>query len=259
MTEEESLPFDAHIERLPAWGVAMAALTTVIGFAAAAHLLSPPWTILPFLASTIARRVGGSAVRVEIDGDGLWVDEKLLAAKSEILDAWADPDDTDNRVAVTLDGGRVIVFLLPNKEQAARFARALPRPHVVAGVLPRAVDLLMPLRIVAIMTSSISNTHSPVGLFLLVFVAISGWGMFIGRQIDVGPDGVTLRSLFGATKLAFSEVDEESLSARRVRSAFFGTSAWTRHAHARAMKKIAEMKRGAAPKKDAAPREDESS
>src|SRR5690606_29453284 len=127
--------------------------------------------------------------------------------------------------------------------------------HVVAGFRPRAIDGLFPLRFLAVVVSVVANglrdapkdtplvAFLPVSVLLLVLVAVSAYGFLAARQIDAGPEGLTLRSFAGERHLAWPEVTEELLARiprRAVRGPLLTTSPWTKHAHERV---IAHAKR----------------
>jgi hypothetical protein len=232
----------------------MAALTIVTAVLTALKILPTPALILPFIASTTARRFGLSPIDASIDAEGLWLGDMLVAPRADIIDAWADPDDTDRRVAVAVKPDELIVVHLPNLEQAKRFASELrPRSpanaHVVAGVRPGAVDTLFPIRLFAVIASFVANAglESPAVLLLFVFFGIGAYGFVVATQIDAGPDGLTLRTFARSRHLPWAEVTDEildKLPARYVRSPLLTTSPWTKHAHARVMERAkSEMKK----------------
>lgn len=229
------------------WGVALSALTIAVAICTALGLVTSFLLVIPFIASTTARRFGVVPMDASIDRDGLWLGDTLVAPRADILDVWAANDQTDHRVSVAVKPDELLVLLLPNAEQARRFARELaPRKKttdfaaaVVAGYRPRALDALYPLRLFFVIGSFIANSgwKNPAAFLLFVFFALGAYGLVVATQIQSGPDGLTLRKLFGGTRhVPWSDVTAQmldALPARIVRSPLLTTSAWTKAAHAR--------------------------
>lgn len=224
----------------------MAAVTIAAALASAAHLIASPLVIPPFLASTVSRRFAVVQADASIDAEGLWLGDTLVAARADILDVWADREDTEHRVSVAVKPDLLYVMHLPNAGQACRFAEALApaspdddHGRRVAGIRPHLIDALMPLRLLALAISFLGNTGRPQAPAVLVLLALFLWaayGFVVAKQIDAGPDGLTLRTFAGARTIPWSGVTDEALDAlpkRAVRSALLSTSPWTNRAHAR--------------------------
>jgi hypothetical protein len=251
------------VERLPSWGIVMAALTVAVAALAALGAVPTPLLIVPFVGTTLARRFAVTAIRAEINDDGLWLGEALAASRAEITDVWFDADDRELRVTVASKPDRLLVIHLPNAQQARRFVRVLlpePHEHRVAGVRPRLLHLLVPLRFLAVAIAFWVTSGSPVAALLALLFAVGAHGYVIGTQIDAGEGALELRTLRGTTRIAYAdiasiEIDAGSirlrsertvaLPARVVREPLAGTSAFTRRAHARALAHLAERVRAA--------------
>lgn len=232
----------------------MSAITILIAVLAAVRVVSIPLLIIPFILSSIARRFAVVPADATIDADGLWLGDRLAAARADITDAWFDPDDRELRVIVAAKPDRLVVVHLPNAEQARRFADALApaseNAHRVAGVRPGGLSALIPLRLFAVVVAFVVTSQSPSALLLALFFALGAYGFAIGTQVDAGPDTLELRSVRGITRIAYPDiatVDVEdgrieleggrtvSIPARVVRDPLLGTQDWTRRAHARAL------------------------
>ena len=223
------------------WGVVMSALAIVIAIAVALDKVTSLLLVIPFGASTAARRFSVTPVAASIDADGLWFGDTLVAPRADIVDAWADPDDTDHRVSVALKSDELFIIHLVNAEQAKRFANELTaakNTHAVAGVRPRAIDAVYPLRLLAItgMLLATAGWKNPPAALLVIFFALGAYGFVVATQIRSGPEGLTLRKFTGERIIPWSEVTEDllaTLPARVVRNPLLATSAWTKKAHAR--------------------------
>lgn len=233
----------------------MAGLTIAAAVGVAVQVVPSLLLPIPFIASTAARRFGLSPVDATVDHEGLWLGDTLVAPRADILDVWADPDDTDRRVSVAVKPDELLVLHFVNAGQARRFADAL-RPseetHVFAGIRPRFVDALFALRLFAVVASIIVNVgwKSPVAGVLLILFGVGAYGFFVAKQIEVGPTGLTLRSFIGAKTVEWKDVTDSMLDrihARVVRGPLLTTSPWTKHAHARAIaaaRRSTKQKRG---------------
>lgn len=222
------------------WGVVMSALSIVIAIAVGLDKVTSLLLVIPFGASTAARRFSVTPMAASIDAEGLWLGDTLVAPRAEIVDAWADPDDTDHRVSVALKSDELFIIHLVNAEQAKRFAKELApsKDYAVAGVRPRPIDAVYPLRLLAItgMLLATAGWKNPPAALLLVFFALGAYGVAVATQIRSGPDGLTLRQLTGERHIPWSEVTEDLLAklpARVVRNPLLATSPWTKKAHAR--------------------------
>jgi hypothetical protein len=223
------------------WGVAMSALTILVAVAVALGKISSFYLTIPFIASTTARRFGVTPMDASIDADGLWLGDTLAAPRADIVDAWADPDDTDHRVSIAVKADELLVLHLPNAEQAKRFAKELaPKAaeRVVVGHRPRAIDAVYPLRLLAVtgMLLATAGWKNPPAVLLLILFALGAYGFVVATQIESGPDGLTLRQFARERHIPWSDVTEDLLAklpARVVRSVLLSTSPWTKHAHAR--------------------------
>lgn len=241
MADDDELPFDVHVERFPTWGVAMSALSIVIAIAVGLDKVTSLLLVIPFGASTAARRFSVIPMEASIDADGLWFGETLVAPRADIVDAWADPDDTDHRVSIALTSDELFVVHLVNAEQARRFANELApanADHAVAGVRPRAIDAVYPLRLLAItgMLLATAGWKNPPAALLILFFALGAYGFVVATQIRSGPDGLTLRRFARERQIPWSDVTGDlldELPARVVRSPLLATSSWTKKAHAR--------------------------
>lgn len=232
----------------------MSAVTIVVAVLAAARVVPTPILIIPFIVSSIARRFAIVPADATIDADGLWLDEKLVAPRADVTDAWFDTDDRELRVTVAVKPDRLVVVHLPNEEQARRFAGALApgaeRAHRVAGVRPGGVASLIPVRLFAVVVAFVVTSQSPTALLLGVFFAIGAYGFAIGTQIDAGPDALELRSVRGVTRIPYADVTSidvddgrieleggrtVAVPPRVVRDPLLASVPWTRRAHARAL------------------------
>lgn len=247
------MPFEAHVERLPTWGVAMAALTIVVAVLAAVRVVATPLLIIPFIASSMARRFAVVPTDATIDAEGLWLGEKLAIARGDVTDAWFDREDRELRVTVAAKPDRLLVVHLPNEEQARRFAEALAPvgdAHRVAGVRPGGLAALIPLRLLSVVVAFVVTSQSPAALLLAVFFALGAYGFAVGTQVDAGPDALELRSIRGVTRIPYGDIaaidvddgriELESgravvVAPRHVRDPLLASVDWTRRAHARAL------------------------
>lgn len=223
------------------WGVVMSALSIVIAIAVGLDKVTSLLLVVPFGASTAARRFSVIPMHATIDAEGLWLGDTLVAPRADIVDAWADPDDTDHRVSVALKSDELFILHLVNAEQAKRFAQELSPPshaHAVAGIRPRPIDALYPVRLLAItgMLLATAGWKNPPAALLLLFFALGMYGFFVATQVRSGPDGLTLRKFSGERHIPWSEVTEDllaTLPARVIRNPLLATSPWTKKAHAR--------------------------
>jgi hypothetical protein len=219
----------------------MSALTIVVAIAIALDKVSGLLLSIPFIASTVARRFAVTPADASIDADGLWLGESLAVARKDILDAWADSDDTDHRVSVAFEPDGLLVVHLPNAEQAKRFARELaPRKtdRVVAGYRPRAFDALYAARLLAVIAAFIATAgwKNPAAALMLIWFAVGAYGFVVAAQIHSGPDGITIKRFARERHIPWSDVTADLLDAipaRVVRSPLLATSPWTKNAHAR--------------------------
>lgn len=232
----------------------MAAITVLFAGLAVVGLVPMPLVVLPFVLSSVARRLSLVASEATIDGEGLWLGETLAAKRTDVLDAWFDPEDDEHRVTVAAAPDRMFVLHMANEEQGRRFARALaPRgaaAHRVAGVRPGIEPALLPIRLLAVVVASLVTTSSPAALLLLGFVGLGAFGLVVGRQLDAGPDALAIRSLFGTRRIAYADLARVDLDEgvvelaaggriavppRVVRDPLLAAAPWTRRAHARAL------------------------
>ncbi len=192
---DESLPFDVEVERLPPWAQAASALVVVSGALIAARVL-PMFSLLPFLvASSAGRRFASAATHAEVSADGLELGGREIP-RGAIVDVWID--DQEPR-AVVAYGEEITLAVLhfENALQARRFRDALgaTTTHVV-GHRPRPIDLLGPLRFVAIAVAFLA-TGSVYGLLVLVFFALGAWTLLQAKQVVLYDDRVEVRTLLG--------------------------------------------------------------
>jgi len=226
----EELPFDVEVERRPVWANAAAALVVVTG-AIAALRLAPAVLMLPFLVvSSIGRRFGSTPQHVVVLDDGaLDVGGKVIA-RDDIRDVWLDEDPLEPRVVVAHGGELALLALwFENREQARRFARGLKcHRELVAGHRPPRMDLLAPLRFVAV-TLVLLASHAWYGAFVLVFFAIELRAFLTARQLVVREDTFELRSVFDLESFSVAsvvkvDVDEGVIVLRGERELRFASS-----------------------------------
>ena len=228
---------------MPTWGLGMAALTIALAALAALRIVPPPVLIVPLLASSISRRFSVTPVHATIDADGLWLGERLAAARSEVLDVWFDAEDRELRITVASKPDRWLVLHVPNSEQARRFVTALlpaDHGHRVAGVRPRAIDLLSPLRFVAVAIAWAATARLPGAIVIVLFFAWSAYAFVRGVQIDAGPDALELRTFRGIERIPYADLGRDgarldTLSERAVRDPLLSSQSWTRRAYERVL------------------------
>jgi len=210
-SEEETLPFDVEVERLPAWVHVSSALVIVVGVLVAARLV-PMLAFLPFLvASSVGRRFTSIATHIEVDEHGLDLGGREIP-RSEIVDVWLDDDRSEARATVAF-GDRVELAILhfENREQAKRFVDALQpkggdeRHSPVAGHVPRPIDWLSSLRFVAI-AAAFFGTGSPLGAVVLAIFAFGAWRIVRARQLVVRADRLEIRSALGVSARPCSDI-----------------------------------------------------
>ena len=169
----------------------------VTSLLAAARVL-PMVASLPFLVvSALGSRFGSSALNVVVDEEdgALELEGKPVAAR----DVWLEDDGVEPRVVVAHGEDRALAALwFENREQAKRFAGAFPeRTEIVAGYRPRTIDLLPPLRFIAIAIAFFAN-GSWHGALALIFVPLTMRSFFAARQLVVHGDTFELRAAFDA-------------------------------------------------------------
>lgn len=223
---------------------------------AAAARLVPMAAVLPFLiASSLGHRFGSSAIHAVVhEADG----RLSLGGKSidDVRDVWLSDDDAESRVVVAYGEERALAVLwFENREQAKRFARAFPeRKEVVAGYRPRRLDLLSPLRFVAI-AGAFFATGSWYGALALVFVPLAVRSFFTAKQLVVQGETFELRTAFDAETFRRDgvvrvDVDEGVIVMKGERELSFATPssrdvhlmapAWTDASRRRALKRLAQ-------------------
>jgi hypothetical protein len=263
--DDEALPFDVEIERLPTWAHAASGGVIAVGVLVAAGLI-PMLAFLPVLvASSVGRRFASSAIHVEVDRDGLALGEREVA-RSEILDVWLDDDETEPRVIVAIGAAHdgtapdveLTVLHFQNREQARRFASAFGKSvAVVAGHKPRWVDALSSLRFVAI-AAAFFGTRSWYGVLALALFFASGYAFVRAKQIVARADAFDVRTAFGTRTHAYADVEavdveagviglpkgaELRLSRGAVRDTTLASPAWLDRARRRALLQIGKLGR----------------
>lgn len=255
----EALPFDVEIERRPPWVDVASGLVVVSALLAAAKLV-PMAAVLPFLiASSVGSRFGSSATHVVVDEDGaLVLDGKRIP---DVRDVWLEDDGVEPRVVAAYGEARELAVLwFENREQARRFAGAFPeRQEVVAGYRPRKIDLLSPLRFVAIAVAFFAMGSWYGGLALL-FVPLSLRNLLAAKQLVIQGDRFELRTALDAESfprdgVVTVDVDEGRIVMKGERELRFATPnardrhltapLWTDASRRRALKVL--QRRGVAP------------
>ena len=163
----------------------------------AAAKLYPLAVALPFLiASSLGNRFGSSAREVVVENGELRLGGKPIA---DIRDVWLEDDTDEPRVVVAYGESRTLAVLwFENRVQAKRFANEFPeRKEIVAGYRARKVDLLSPLRFVAIAAAFLTHGSWYGGLALL-FVPIGLRGFLAAKQLVVHGETFELRTSFDA-------------------------------------------------------------
>ena len=257
--DDEVLPFDVELERLPAWVHVASALVIVVGILVATKLVHM-LVFLPFLvASSIGRRFATSPKHLEVDASALDLGGREIP-RSEIVDVWVDDDASDARATVAF-GERIELAVLHfvNHEQARRFGDALAPAETspVAGHLPRPVDWLSSLRFVAI-AAAFFGTGSPLGALVLVFFALGAWNILRARQLVARADRLEIRTVLGVRAHAYSEIErvevEEGLvhlkdgaeihvPTSALRDTTIGTGPWLERARTRVLARVAAAAR----------------
>lgn len=175
--------------------------------------LVPAIALLPFLiASSVGRRFGSTAKHVVVTEDGALDLGGKLVARDDIRDVWLDEDPLEPRVVLALGGDFSPVALwFENREQARRFARALPAGReIVAGYRPSKMDLFSPFRFVAV-TLVLLAGHAYYGTAVMVFFALELRTFLLARQLVVREDTFELRSAFDTESFARSSVTKVDL------------------------------------------------
>lgn len=213
--DDDGLPFDVELERLPVWTHITSALVVVTGVLIAFRL-APMVALLPFLvASSLGRRFASSARHVVVDGNGIDLGGRTIA-RADLVDVWVDDDATEPRA--TLAFGKDIELALlhfVNREQARRFGGAFTNGGLRAAVVghkPVPVDMLASLRFVAI-AAGFFGTGSWYGLFVLVFFALGAWNVVRAKQLVARSDGFEVRTLLGTESHTYAEVASVDLDA----------------------------------------------
>jgi hypothetical protein len=159
--------------------------------------LYPLAVALPFLiASSLGNRFGSSAIEAVVRDGELVLGGKPIA---DLRDVWLEDDTDEPRVVVAYGESRTLAVLwFENRGQAKRFANEFPdRKEVVAGYRPRKVDLLSPLRFVAIAAAFLAH-GSWYGALALLFVPLGLRGYLAAKQLVVHGDTFELRTPFDA-------------------------------------------------------------
>ena len=261
--DDETLPFDVEVERLPAWVHVSSALVIIVGILVATKLVHM-LVFLPFLAtSSIGRRFASSATHIEVDDAGLELGGREIA-RSEIVDVWIDDAKSEPRVTIaTGEQVELAILHFENREQAERFAGALApegaaeRRCAVAGYLPRPVDWLSSLRFVAV-AAAFFGTGSSLGALVLGIFGYGAWNILRARQVVARADRVELRSVLGVTAHTYSEIDrvdlddgiirlkggaEISVPRSAIRDTMLGSGPWLERARTRVFRQIASAVR----------------
>lgn len=271
--DEESLPFDVEMERLPTWVHVASLAVVIVGVLVTAHLV-PMLAFLPFLlASSIGRRFLHVQTHLEVDPRALSIADREIP-RADIIDVWLDSDDIDARVAVhskDADKGRVSfsIFYFVNRDQAVRFAEALRAPlpatqvdeeaarPYAAGYAPGPIDLLSSLRFVAVGASFVESGRY-LSLPVFAFAAL-GIATFVrARQVIADKSTFTVRSAFGAETHPYSDVASVvvesgaitlrggrvvSIARSAIRDGMLASPAWLERTRRRVLKRIRDHAR----------------
>lgn len=210
---------------------------------------------IPFLiASSLGNRFASSALHVEVDPEdgSLTFDGKPV---EDIRDVWL-ADDVEPRVVVAHGEARSLAVLwFENRTQAKRFADAFTdeqRKEIVAGYRPRKVDLLSPLRFVAIALAFFA-VQSWYGGLALVFVPLALRNFWKAKQLVVHGETFELATAFdsetfrrdGITKVELDDgvitMKERELhfSITSARDAHLATPSWSEALRRRALRRLA--------------------
>lgn len=256
--DDERLPFDVELERLPAWVHAASALVVVVGALVAArvvHML----VFLPFLvASSVGKRFASIAMHVVVGPESLDLGGRRIPRR-DVVDAWAD--DVEPRATVAFGEDLELAILdFQNVEQARRFSEALaPEDGAgwrarVAGHKPRPLDMLASLRFVAI-AAAFLGTGSWYGLFVLLFFAHGAWSVLSAKQLVAGRDELEVRAVLGARVYRYGEIagvdvdagvielsdgGEVRIPRSSLRDTTLGSPAWLARARARVLARVRE-------------------
>lgn len=216
--EDERLPFDVELERLPAWVHVASALVIVVGVLVATHVVHM-LVFLPFLvASSVGKRFASVATHVVVGPESLALGGRTIPRR-DVVDAWAD--DVEPRATVAFgDDVELAILDFQNREQARRFSEALApeadaesatRARVV-GHKPRPLDMLASLRFVAI-AAAFFSTGSWYGLFVLFFFALGTWNVLFAKQLVARRAELEVRTVLGARAFPYGDVASVDLDA----------------------------------------------
>lgn len=259
--DDENLPFDVELERLPPWIHIASALVIVVGLLVATKLVHM-LVFLPFLAaSSLGRRFATSPKHLEVNEAGLDLGGRQIP-RSDVVDVWVDGDENEARVTVA-SGERVELAILHfvNREQAKRFGEALAPDtrSPVAGYLPRPVDWLSSLRFVAIAVAFF-GTGSSLGALVLAIFALGAWNILHAKQLVARPDRLEIRTVLGSSAHPYSEIErvdvedgvvhlkggaEISVPRSSLRDTTLGTGPWLERARTRVLAHVAAAARSA--------------
>ncbi|MBX3222964.1 MAG: hypothetical protein KF795_20805 [Labilithrix sp.] len=240
--DDDSLPFDVELERMPAWVHVSSALVIVVGGLVAAHVVHM-LVFLPFLvASSVGKRFASSARHVVVGADALDLGGRVVPRR-DVIDAWYDAEDAEPRATVAFgEDVELAVLHFENSAQARRFAEALSpderddapndatrpsdadasdatrpsdadasgalqsRRALVAGHRPRPIDMLASLRFVAI-AAAFFSTGSWYGLFVLLFFALGARSVLVAKQLVAKRTELEIRSVLGVQAYPYSDVE----------------------------------------------------
>lgn len=215
--------------------------------------LYPLAVALPFLiASSLGNRFGSSAIEAVVSDGKLTLGGKPIP---DLRDVWLEDDTDEPRVVIAYGESRTLAVLwFENRGQAKRFANEFPeRKEIVAGYRPRKVDLLSPLRFVAIAAAFLTHGIWYGGLALF-FVPIGLRGFLAAKQLVVHGDAFELRTAFDAEtfrreSVVKVDVDEGVITlkgerelhfaARHARDVHLTAPPWADAIRRRALKRLA--------------------
>lgn len=208
--DDDTLPFDVWIERVPTWGIAASAFVIVAALLAAVRAIPMFALLVALVPSALARRFSTTEHRALVDERGLSLDDKLELARSDVVDVWFDEADEYESRVVVADHRRMLVLHLPNHDQARRFVGALGPPRGrVAGHLPNAADWVLPLRFVAIAVTLYAAGGTPPWIVLvpLVLAAPGLAAATVATRVQASAKEIEIRSVFRTRRIPRSEVD----------------------------------------------------
>lgn len=187
----------------------MAALVIVMAIASAFGLVPMLFLTPPLIVSVLGRRFGSSAVRAVVHEDESLTLGSSEIAREDIKDVWLEDDGTTPITVVAYgDDYALAPLMFENRPQALRFRRAFEQlPQLVAGYRPRKVDLLIPLRFVAL-AAAFAAQHSWIGTSVVVFFVMGAWPWLQAKQLVVRGDVISIVGALGAVRFKYDELEK---------------------------------------------------